>query len=294
MFSTVLFLRVGYVVGNAGFLQTSIIFGISYIILGATVLSICAIATNGAVEGGGVYFMLSRTMGPEFGGSIGSLFYLANIAGSALNVVACTEGIISNFGPMGTFFQILPDGRWWKVLYSTVLNVLNLILCLIGAELFGKVSLLILISVMCCTVGVGSSFFLDNTVLSQYNETDNNVTTLVNGTFIGLAANTLSGISELWKSNFDGTYQQDCSDPNAPVDFFTVFGVVFSGVTGVMAGANLSGELKSPASSIPLGTLSACLLTFITFIVLALLTTLTCDKALLLNDCLYMTSGCRI
>eukprot|EP00090_Calanus_glacialis_P041695 TRINITY_DN74208_c0_g1_i1.p1 TRINITY_DN74208_c0_g1~~TRINITY_DN74208_c0_g1_i1.p1 ORF type:complete len:618 (+),score=98.99 TRINITY_DN74208_c0_g1_i1:78-1856(+) len=55
-----------------------------------------------------------------------------------------------------------------------------------------------------------------------------------------------------------------------------------------MAGANLSGELKSPARSIPLGTLSACFLTFITFIVLALLTTLTCDKALLLNDCMYM------
>ena len=78
--------------------------------------------------------MLSRTMGPEFGGSIGEegafktgdqiclfflsgfLFYLANIAGSALNVVACTEGVLSNFGTtQGALVHILPEGHWWQV-----------------------------------------------------------------------------------------------------------------------------------------------------------------------------------
>jgi hypothetical protein len=40
---------------------------------------------------------------------------VANIAGSALNVVACTEGLLSNFGPEGAVTQLLPAGQWWEV-----------------------------------------------------------------------------------------------------------------------------------------------------------------------------------
>lgn len=198
----------------------------------------------------------------------------------------------------------MAGGRWvngkylflysLQILYSTGFNILNLLLCLVGAGLFGKISLFILLTLTTCILAVTASFFRDEQFQDSYAALNNSHI----GIFKGLSNNNHSGIEEMWKENWGASYSQDCSDPQAQVawgshllvqvDFFTVFGVVFSGVTGVMAGANLSGELKDPSTAIPRGTLSACALTLFTFLSLALLTSLTCSPTFLLNDCFYM------
>lgn len=105
--------------------------------------------------------MISRTLGPDFGGSIGTLFFLANIVGCALCVTGCTEGILVNFGPSGYLVEnLIPDGRMWRFLYCSLINLVLLIVCLIGATMFAKTSVLILGIVTVCLFSTYVSFLV--------------------------------------------------------------------------------------------------------------------------------------
>lgn len=285
MFSALIFLRMGYIVGNAGLLVTLTQFAIAYAILVFTVSSVCAISTNGAVEGGGAYFMISRTLGPEFGGSIGTLFFLANVVSSALCISGCVEGLVENFGPSGYFIKnIVPGGRWWEFLYCTILNIINLIICLIGAAMFAKTTVFVLAVVCGCLLIAYTSFFYQGEIqvpIPDSNTIVQNATHHINMTYTGLNYDT-------FKSNLFPHYGKDYTAKGDLVTFATVFGVLFSGVTGIMAGANMSGELKNPGKSIPRGTLSAVSFTLVIYLTMSLLVAWTTSTELLQNNYLFL------
>ncbi|XP_045539775.1 solute carrier family 12 member 9 isoform X2 [Papilio machaon] len=284
MFSALVFIRMGYLVGNAGLLVTLGQFALAYLIVIFTVTSICAISTNGAVEGGGVYFMISRTLGPEFGGAIGTLFFFANVVSSALCISACTEALVENFGANGYLVGSsggLPTSWWFSFLYRSVLNALGLAVSLAGASLFARTSLAIWLTVLICLASAFISFFVTSPGMIERPDTNE----LVNTTsfhYTGLSKETLY-------SNIYPSYGRDYSTSAGDrVDFASVFGVLFTGVTGVMAGANMSGELKQPSRSIPAGTLWALLFTALCYAALTLLSAATCSRELLQNNYVYL------
>lgn len=94
IWGVMLFLRLSWVVGQAGLVWGLILILMTTTVTSITALSMSAISTNGIIKGGGTYYMISRSLGPEFGGSIGLIFSLANAVACAMYVVGFCESMI--------------------------------------------------------------------------------------------------------------------------------------------------------------------------------------------------------
>ncbi|KZS02120.1 Bumetanide-sensitive sodium--chloride cotransporter, partial [Daphnia magna] len=84
IWGVMLFLRLSWVVGQAGIGEGVIIIALACIVTTITGLSMSAISTNGNIKGGGTYYMISRSLGPDFGASIGVIFAVANAVAVAM------------------------------------------------------------------------------------------------------------------------------------------------------------------------------------------------------------------
>ncbi|XP_049432855.1 solute carrier family 12 member 9 [Epinephelus fuscoguttatus] len=290
MFSVVVFLRIGFVVGQSGLYQAIAMFLVAYFIICMTVLSVCAISTNGALDAGGAYYMISRALGPEFGGSIGIMFFFANVCGSALYVLGLVEAIVATFGVpedgslATSAYQVLPSGYWWSLLYATGVALLCLLVCLVGAHIYAKATFLIFLVVMFVLGTIFISFFAvgPRTIVlpssATFNPTANRTGPPfpTSANFTGFKLDTLLG--NLWAN-----YTVDYTTGNM-MTFATVFAVMFNGCTGIMAGSNMSGDLKNPSYAIPRGTITAVIFTFIIYNLLSVLVACSCDRILLQRD----------
>ncbi len=223
----IMYLRMGWVVGNAGLLGTWLIIIVSFLITLCTALSMSAITTNIRIGAGGAYAIISQALGLEVGGSLGIPRYISQGLAVTMYIFGFREGWLGIFPYHDPF---LVDIAVFLFLFS---------IAYISANLAIKTQYVIMVVIILSIVSI---------VIAAYNGSMQIPTSdaLSWGSFKGSPDN-----------NFKGS------------DFWVVFAVFFPAATGIMAGANMSGELKDPKTSIPVGTLWAIGVSFVIYMALA-------------------------
>lgn len=215
----ILFLRLGYVLGSGGLVLTLVILILANGISILTSLSLSAIVTNLKVKGGGDYYLISRTLGPEFGGAIGIVLFLAQSVSIAFYCLGFGE-IMQSL--LATHIQI--DDQLIAAIAVAVLFVFAW-LGTDWATRFQYVVMTILVAALLSFfIGAGRQF-----EFSQLQE---------NWSFL----------------------------PLKDIDFWFLFALFFPAVTGFTQGVSMSGELKTPGKSLPLGTFLAVFTSIVIYI----------------------------
>ena len=213
----ILFLRFGTAIGTLGFFGAVFIVTLGHLITIPTALAISEIATNTRVEGGGEYFIISRSFGIKIGSTIGITLYFSQAISVAFYIIAFTEA----FAPL------------FKLAY-TYLN-LELPRQVVSIPALGALAYLML------KKGSGSGMkmlYMVNAVLA--------LSLLF--LFLGNPIDSGSDPARMAGDNF-GFFNTH--------SFFMMFAICFPAFTGMTAGVGLSGDLRDPGKSIPLGTIGA-------------------------------------
>ncbi|KAM6257424.1 solute carrier family 12 member 1 isoform 1-T1 [Porphyrio hochstetteri] len=241
IWGVMLFIRLSWIVGQAGIGLGVIIILLATMVTSITGLSTSAIATNGFVRGGGAYYLISRSLGPEFGGSIGLIFAFANAVAVAMYVVGFAETVV----------ELLKDSDTLMVDESNDIRIIGTItvVCLLGISVAGmeweaKAQVILLVVLL-----VAIANFFIGTVIPTNNEKK--------------ARGFFNYQASIFAENFGPDFR-------GGEGFFSVFAIFFPAATGILAGANISGDLKDPQGAIPKGTMLAILITTVAYIGVAI------------------------
>ncbi|XP_038574792.1 solute carrier family 12 member 7-like isoform X2 [Micropterus salmoides] len=156
----ILFLRLTWIVGTAGILESFAIVSMCCICTLLTAISMSAIATNGVVPAGGSYYMISRSLGPEFGGAVGLCFYLGTTFAGSMYILGTIEILLMYIVPTAKLFEEdgnAPMPNNMRV-YGTCCLLLMALVVFVGVKYVNKLALVflacVILSIMATYAGV--------------------------------------------------------------------------------------------------------------------------------------------
>uniref|UniRef100_A0A8D0CF37 Solute carrier family 12 member 5a n=1 Tax=Scleropages formosus TaxID=113540 RepID=A0A8D0CF37_SCLFO len=162
IFGVILFLRMTWLVGIGGVLGTFIIVFMCCSTTMLTAISMSAIATNGVVPAGGSYYMISRSLGPEFGGAVGICFYLGTTFAGAMYILGCIEILLIYIAPHAAIFRLEglegPEAEAALLnnmrVYGTCVLTFMAIVVFVGVKYVNKLALVFLACVILSILAV--------------------------------------------------------------------------------------------------------------------------------------------
>ena len=244
----IMYLRMGWIVGNAGLVGTILIILVAHVISVSTGLSISSIATDKKVGAGGVYYVLSRSLGLPIGGALGMTLFVATALSIALYMVGFAE-IFNEYIHFG--FEQNEAGTYIKG--GNITNTYRV---------SGSIALLVLTIIAFISTSVA--------IKSQY--------IVLTGIVLSLAAIFLGDGLIVGKDVTNSVISAE------KVGFAALFAVFFPAVTGFTAGVAMSGDLKNPKKAIPYGTMGAIAVGLVVYICLGVFLSLSIDEGILMNN----------
>ena len=270
-----MFLRFGFAVGHVGLLGTFLIILIGHAVTIPTAMAIAEIATNQRVEGGGEYYIISRSFGVVIGAAIGLALYLSQAISVAFYVMAFTEAFTPAIDWLASLLA-LPDWLEWilrqkQTIGIPALVVLTWIMLTRGADLGVKALYIVVFTLALSLV----AFFSGQTEYAENHRIE--LMRTIYQQEEPLEAYSYRLDDSLSQDVFRFPFRTEEISPAPPeqngdqkrLSFFLVFAIIFPAFTGMTAGVGLSGDLKDPGRSLPLGTLSATILGMIVYLFIA-------------------------
>ena len=277
----IMFLRFGFAVGHVGFLGTIAIILIGHVVTIPTAMAIAEIATNQKVEGGGEYYIISRSFGLVIGSAIGMALFMSQAISVAFYIMAFAEAFTSFFQYLIETFS-LPSWLVWLLEQKQTVGIpallgLTYIMLTKGADMGVKALYIVVFTLAISLV----AFFAGTTEYSRTHDLAplSTVADVITAELSGSAQTTTALPSDTLNTGIKNqptigpannvTKSNDSSDPLVPLGFFVVFAIIFPAFTGMTAGVGLSGDLKDPGKSIPMGTLAGTLVGMVVYFFMA-------------------------
>jgi len=222
----IMYLREGWVMGNAGLLGGFLVILLAFGITGLTGLSMSSITTNIRIGAGGAYAIVAQSLGLEIGGALGIPRYVSQALAVTMYVFGFREG----------WLWIFPEHP--ALLVDVVAFGLLYLIAYLSLDLAIRVQYLIMAVILGSLVSIGVAAAQGSMVIPFEDV-------------------------QLW-----GDFPGDPEEGFGGTSFWVVFAVFFPASTGIMAGANLSGDLREPRKSIPRGTMAAIAVALVIYLLL--------------------------